>query len=254
MTNAGFVVGGGRLGNKYNNFSTLQALRWLMGSENFEERLVAPLADGRWFDGHRHPVGYAASAADAVTAHREILDRVRGSLMAADVVVITLGLVEVWRDREAGVWLNCTPPTEVKGYSSRYEFIRTAHAANLEALNATFGLLQSGKRRRIVCSVSPVPLFATFTDDDVLVANMYSKSTLRSVVSEAIADARSSLGAAIDYFPSYELAMLSSRDVVWRKKHLTGEPDGRHVRPAFVREVILPLFMDRYVGAAAIAG
>lgn len=250
MTRAGFAVAGGPLGNKYNTFCMLQALRWLVDEASFEAGLVAPMNDGRWFDGHRHPVEYHASAADSVDGHRDVLAQVRDGFQAADVVVMTLGLVEVWRDNVSGAWLNCTPPRDVSDYATRYKMVRTTHAANLEALMQVFALLQHGKRRRVVCSVSPVPLFATFTDDDVLVANMYSKSTLRSVVSEAM-DAAGD--AAIDYFPSYELAMLSARDRVWREKHLTGEPDGRHVKPGFVRNVILPLFMERYVGAVGAA-
>lgn len=249
MTRSGFRVAGGALGNKYNTFSMLQALQWLLGEATFDERHVASMCDDRWFDGHRHPVAYHASASAAVDVHREAMSAVRDGLAAADVVVMTLGLVEAWRDNVSGAWLNCTPPTRVRDYTTRYAMVRTTHAANLDALFQVFALLQSGKPRRIVCSVSPVPLFATFTDEDVLVANTYSKATLRSVVSEAIA---ASGDIAIDYFPSYELAMLSPRDTVWREKHLTGEPDGRHVKPAFVSDVILPLFMDRYVAPVSV--
>lgn len=249
MTRAGFSVAGGELGNKYNTFSMLQALRWLVGEASFDADLVAPMEDGRWFDGHRHPVEYHASASDAASGHCELLARVRDGFWAADVVVMTLGLVEVWRDNQSGAWLNCTPPREVCDFATRYDVVRTTHAANLDALLRVFALLQTRKRRRIVCSVSPVPLFATFMEEDVLVANTYSKSTLRSVVSEAI-DAVGD--GAIDYFPSYELATLSARDRVWREKHLTGEPDGRHVKQEFVRNVILPLFMERYVAGVGV--
>jgi len=247
MTRAGFRVAGGALGNKYNTLSMLQAVRWMLGEAAFDASLVAEMADGRWFDGHRHPVAYHASAEMAATSHREMLADMREGLISSDVVVMTLGLVEVWRDNVTGAWLNCTPPRAMCDDTARYEMIRTTHAANLAALTEILALLRRDKARRIVCSVSPVPLFATFTDADVLVANTYSKSTLRSVADEAIAAA----GAGVDYFPSYELATLSARRRVWRPRHLTGEPDGRHVLPEFVQNVILPLFMDRYVDAPA---
>ncbi len=245
LTRAGFHVGGGSVGNKYNNFSMLQSLAWTLDAATFHEGLIAEMNDNQWFDGHRHPVEYHASPTAAVRAHRELLERVRDALNDADVIIITLGLVEAWRDKAAAAWLNCTPPTNVCDYVNRYECIRTTHGQNLDALLQIFELLNNHKPRRIVCSVSPVPLFATFTDDDVLVANAYSKATLRSVVSEAIADANGR-GASTDYFPSYELATLAPRECVWREQHANGDSDGRHVRPEFVRDVILPAFLNRY--------
>lgn len=252
LTCAGFHVGGGSVGNKYNNFSMLQSLAWTLGAATFHEGLIAEMNDNQWFDGHRHPVEYHASPIVAVQSHREALDRVRGALNDADVIIITLGLVEAWRDKAADAWLNCTPPKNVCDYVNRYECVRTTHGQNLDALLRIFELLNDHKPRRIVCSVSPVPLFATFTDDDVLVANAYSKATLRSVVSEAIADANER-GASIDYFPSYELATLAPRESVWREQHANGDSDGRHVRPEFVRDVILPAFMNRYISECPIA-
>ena len=58
------------------------------------------------------------------------------------------------------------------------------------------------KTNKIVFSVSPVPLAATFTDRDIFTANIYSKSTLRSAV-EHVVDPES----GVYYFPSYEMSL-----------------------------------------------
>ena len=57
---------------------------------------------------------------------------------------------------------------------------------------------------RLVVTVSPVPLGETFSGRDAMIANTYSKCTLRcaaEVFSQAHAD--------VDYFPSYEIVTQS---------------------------------------------
>ena len=71
-------------------------------------------------------------------------------------------------------------------------------------------------------TVSPVPLNRTMTDQDILIANTYSKSTLRAVVG-AIVDRHDN----VFYVPSYERVMLSKDSSIWR-------PDLRHVVDDFV--------------------
>jgi len=61
-------------------------------------------------------------------------------------------------------------------------------------------LLEVNPTLRIILTVSPVPLVATFTDTNVLVASSYSKSVLRAVCGEI--DSRYQ---HVQYFPSYEI-------------------------------------------------
>lgn len=62
----------------------------------------------------------------------------------------------------------------------------------------------------MVITVSPVALERTYTNQDVIVANMMSKSTLRSA-----AGTLSIQADGVDYFPSYEAAMVSDPNLVW---------------------------------------
>jgi hypothetical protein len=90
----------------------------------------------------------------------------------------------------------------------------------------------------VILTVSPVPLAATFTGRDVLVANMYSKSVLRAVAEEI--RARFDF---VDYFPSYESVMLSPRATTW-------EEDGVHVADAAVA-VNVRRMVEAYLQPAA---
>ncbi len=248
LESRGFTVTDAGLGNKYNTFSMLQTVTWALDG-GFGERFVSQVKQGRWFDGHRYPLEYHKTAQEAVDVHQETLDRTREVLESCDVIIMTLGLVEVWRDNQAEAWLNNTPPRKLLGrYPGRFSVVRTTHAQNLEAFLALLRKLRSANASaRIVCSVSPVPLMATFFGNDVVVSNMYSKCTLRSVVTEAIQAEADRGSAPVDYFPSYEMVMLRPRDEVWRDLNPVGQPDGRHVRPEFVREVIIRTFMEHYL-------
>lgn len=87
---------------------------------------------------------------------------------------------------------------------------------------------------QIVVTVSPIPLMATFTDSDIVIANTYSKSTLRTVAQEW-SDAHSN----IHYFPSYEIVMNSNRSVAWAD-------DLRHASGNIV-QFIMDFFIKSYV-------
>ena len=64
--------------------------------------------------------------------------------------------------------------------------------------------------------------------------NVYSKACLRAAVEELYWKYD-----FIDYFPSYEMVVMSNPTLVW-------EPDHRHVKPEFVRR-IMAAFVRHYV-------
>lgn len=53
--------------------------------------------------------------------------------------------------------------------------------------------------KKKIFTVSPIPLNFTFTDNDIVVANKYSKSMLRASVEQFIDNKN------IFYFPSFEI-------------------------------------------------
>lgn len=93
------------------------------------------------------------------------------------------------------------------------------------------------KGHRVILTVSPVPLQATFTASDVAVANTYSKSVLRAAVEPLVAR-----HDHIEYFPSYESVILTDRSIAY-------VDDQVHVEGAIVRFNV-DRMIRRYAGAA----
>ncbi len=75
---------------------------------------------------------------------------------------------------------------------------------------------------------------ATFSTEDVVLANTYSKSLLRTVAQEWAAAHEN-----VHYFPSYEIVQNSDRLVAW-------EDDLRHVKGQ-VASHIMSLFLSNYL-------
>ena len=55
-----------------------------------------------------------------------------------------------------------------------------------EYLNKIINIINKKNKKKIIFTVSPIPLNFTFTDQDIVIANRYSKSILRSAVEKFI--------------------------------------------------------------------
>ena len=86
---------------------------------------------------------------------------------------------------------------------------------------------------KILMTTSPMPMQRTFTEMDVIVANMQSKATLRAVCGEIY---HSEDG--VDYFPAFESVMLTKSWDIW-------ERDKTYVRHSFVGKIVKHL-VDAY--------
>jgi len=145
---------------------------------------------------------------------------------------VTLGLVEAWYDTESSAYLNRMPPRHIFA-SGRYELVVFDVDEALSLLEPAFRLLDG---KRVILTVSPVPLHATFTGPDAQVANGYSKSVLR-VCAERLAQL-----PGVDYYPSYEIAISGGTAVY--------EDDNTHVLDDAVAEIVAHM-LDAYVEAPA---
>jgi hypothetical protein len=160
--------------------------------------------DGRIVDPYRpliEPDGY--ETIEAMHAARdEHLRHVRDMFERLDVFVFTLGQTEHWRARSDGVVVPVAPGVSGGEFDEKtYEFhnARVAEASD-DMLAFIDGLRAINPKSRVILSVSPVSLLATYEDRHALVANCYTKSALR-VVAEEVCQAR----PGIAYFPSYEI-------------------------------------------------
>jgi GSCFA family protein len=223
--------------NKYNTFSILNELRWALDpAAVFPVESIAKVTENTWSDPHANPT-LALIGLEETLERRALLQTVTKRIVDCRAVIITLGLAEVWRDVKAGVYLNSTPlPPLLEREPKRYELHLTSFAQNWENLEAIHALLSRYGHPdfRIVVTVSPVPLHATFLKMDVVLATTYAKSLLRAVAQQwAIAHEN------VDYFPSYEIVQNSDRDAIW-------EPDRIHVTVAGLHHII-GLFLQSYL-------
>jgi len=223
--------------NKYNTFSILNELRWALDPEaEFPVDSIAQLTATTWYDPHTNPTLELVDLEETL-ARRSLLQTVTRRIANCRAVIITLGLVEVWRDARANVFINNTPIQALLGAQpNRYEFHVTSFAENWSNLEAIHAVLSRYGHPdvRIVVTVSPVPLTATFSTTDVVTANTYSKSLLRAIAHEWAAAHEN-----VDYFPSYEIVQNSDRASVW-------QPDLTHVKGPGLRH-IMDLFLQSYL-------
>lgn len=223
--------------NKYTAFTTLNDLRWALepGCAYPEEGFVS-VGDGLWADMQTNPTLKYADLA-TTRARRRLIDEVNARIRACRVVVLTLGLVEAWKDTVTGLYTNMAPlPAMLRDQPERFRFEVTSYDQNREALEAVHALLaaQGHPETQVVVTVSPVPLMATFAGRDVVVANTHSKALLR-----ALAEEWSARHDNVHYFPSFEIASFSDPALVW-------EEDLRHVKgPA--TQTIIRWFLRHYL-------
>ena len=162
----------------------------------------------------------------------EINKTIRDGLEKSNIFIITLGLVEIFKSRKTGLIFNQYPGymgshyggDDVFFYKMKYDEV---YSDLLEIISIIKKLNINNK---IIFSVSPVPLQRTFTENDIYVANTYSKSTLRSAVENVIDESN-----GVFYFPAYEIASNIGSEFFQ-------ERDLRHPKSELV-DLIIQLFL-----------
>jgi Flp pilus assembly protein TadD len=200
--------------HRYNTFSIINDFAFASGRA-YDERYVFKVGEDKYCDFTSY--GVWPSVEDALKARREVIDIYRG-WRESDVIILTLGLVEAWFDRVNESYLNVTPYALFHKEADRFELRITGYPENYAALKdlITF-IISENSATKVILTVSPVPFSDTFSGQDVVIANTYSKSVLRAVAQDLASEFD-----GVDYFPSYEIVMLSAPDKVWL-------PDRRHV-------------------------
>ena len=202
-THQNYGVYSARYGNLYTARQLLQLFERAYGEFTpGETGWLRP--DGRLADPFRPeiaPDGFADldSLLDSRTAH---LAAVRTLFENVEVFVFTLGLTETWRSKADGAVLPLAPGV-VAGVmdAERYEWVNFGVAEVMADLDAFIAkLARINPRAKVLFTVSPVPLAATYDAAHVLAATSYSKSVLR-VAAEEMARRH----AQCSYFPSFEI-------------------------------------------------
>ena len=161
----------------------------------------------------------------------------REALQRAEVLIITLGLSEIWYDRTTGepMWRG-VPLSSYDASRHAFKVLSVSESvAALEEIDAIRREYLPGLK--IVYTVSPVRLRATFRPISALTANCVSKAILRASLDEFLRAHWDEVNHHYFYFPSYEIVT-----------ELLGEPfrpDMRHLYP-HVPERLLALFAAHY--------
>ena len=190
-----------RYGNIY---TTRQALQLLDRANGWETADDVWERNGRYFDAFRPHVragGFATieELRDARIAHLQAVKRV---FTESDVVVFTLGLTEAWMSTMDGA-VYPTAPGVIAGSqdNSRHVFQNFSYPEVLsDLLNWCQRVREMNSSVRILLTVSPVPLNATYMPRNVWTSTTYSKAVLRAVAGDVATEL-----SYVDYFPSYEI-------------------------------------------------
>jgi len=190
----------------YNTFTMRQIFEYTFASFRPEIRWwKTPLSD-KIQDPYRRIILYdSLAAAEKDFEHHLVCSR--RALMHARVLILTLGLTEIWEDRQDGsvICLPSGPYVKEGGSMDRYGFRVSRYAENLQNLESIHELMsQHNPQCQLLVTVSPVHLWATYRQDlDVISASCNSKSTLRAVVDAFVSDHEN-----VHYFPAYEMATI----------------------------------------------
>lgn len=159
--------------------------------------------DGRYVDINRPYMQLAGfdTPAEVIEARGTHIAAVRNMFRDADIFVFTLGLTEAWWSPGSGRVFPVCPGIYSDETDLDFAFRNFSFSEVLSTMDQFVQqLLKVNPTVKVLLTVSPVPLTATYTQDHVLVATMHSKSILRVVCSELTERYQN-----VFYFPSYEM-------------------------------------------------
>lgn len=238
---AKYINGEASIQNKYNSASIRQDMEVALENPSFLSNIEASFTE---IDGNYSSLHFGGSGAVEIRTKEELSEltknyyKVIAEVKESDVLIVTLGLVEIWYDLQAQCYLNIAPTKElVRKFPGRYEMRVQSYHDILDDLEAIYGLMKKHMhdKAQMLVTVSPVPLHASFRGQDVLQANTYSKSVQRAAVDEFL-----NQKTRVNYFPSYEIVALASRERAWTAS------DFRHVHADMVAH-IMSNFLTSYV-------
>jgi hypothetical protein len=200
-----------------NTFVVRQQFEWAFENKEFDDEL--------WYNDKGEFVGYDLKTKDATK--KVFLD--------TDVFILTLGLSEIWYNKKTGdVFWRSMP--EDKYNADIHAFRVSTMQENLDNIQAIYDIIRKHKPdAKIVLTLSPIPLYATFRPVSCITANTASKAILRAAVDEFYRN--NSKDSDLYYWPSYEI-------VQHHGKKAFGE-DNRHIEPE-IRKSIMVLFEKYY--------
>jgi hypothetical protein len=232
-----------RYGNLYTTAQFLQLIERAYGRFKPQLDYWTRPEDGRIVDPFRpriEPDGYATI--EEMRADREKhLAATRNMLETMDVFIFTFGHTETWRHKSDGAILQLAPGVAGGEWDENvYEFYNmTVSEVVRDFLAAVDRIREVNPRVRIILSVSPVGIIATYEDRHVIVSNMAVKSILRAAADEVVR-ARPNIA----YLPSYDLVNVSPNAARFYRD------DTRRINPHGIDRT-MKMFFDHFTDRAA---
>ena len=236
-----YTVFPARFGNVYTIRQMLQLFQRSM--DIFRPRLSTwrTRSEGSFVDPFRPNIqrgGFISE--EALLADRaHHLDSVKRMFSECDVFIFTMGLTEAWVSRIDQSVVPLAPGVSGGNFADQEFFFKNfgyqecfsdliEFIDELRVINPTV---------KIILTVSPVPLVATYEKRHVLVSTAYSKAVLRAVASDVVGCRDN-----VDYFPSYEIITANSNCSRYFESNL------REINAAGVSHV-MSVFASTYLNA-----
>jgi hypothetical protein len=187
---------------------------------------------GNYMDPFREEISFA-SVEEYLNNCGPHLEASRAALLQAEVLILTLGLNEIWSFKMDGSVFSRSPWRIAPSFVEHRVLTVAENVQDLEMMLSI--LRRHNPNLQLIVTLSPIPLHATFLHDryHVVEANMHSKAVLRVAAQEFVEKHE-----GIHYFPSFELITYGFENP-WREDH-------RHVQPAVVSRV-MEMFREMFV-------
>ena len=175
-------------------------------------------------------------------------ERIRKSIQATDVFVLTIGVAPCFFHAKTGEFMFSTMASAtVNERLSGISVMRTTTVReNMKNIRRIIAMVRriAGRQVKMVLTVSPVPLAGTTEFASAVIADCLSKSTLRLACQEVMAD--TSL-PDVFYWPSFEIVRWLGPHFGGALPDVYGADDGnsRHVS-AWLVDVIVDLFLEHF--------
>ncbi len=142
------------------------------------------------------------------------------AFLSTDFFIVTLGLSEIWYDEPTGeVFWRAVPVGRYD--ATRHRFRVCSHAETKDRIEKIYALIRGHiPDAKVLFTLSPIPLAATFRDVSCLSANSVSKAILRVALDEFLREHSEDMNTRLFYFPSYEIV-----NELFHAKYME---DGRH--------------------------
>ena len=207
-----------------NTFAIRQLFEWVYENKNFLEET--------WHDENK----------EIIARNEKIRKHSLKTFKKADVFILTLGLSEVWYNKKTNaVFWRAIPQGQFD--SEIHAFKVSTFKENKENIQYIFDTIKKIKpNAKVIFTISPVPLVATFRPASCISANNVSKSILRAAVDEFYRENNGDKRKDLFYWPSYEIVEKLYNDPY--------KPDNRHIKKDCVN-FIMNKFKKYYIKKGA---